>query len=1225
MAGEILQPGVEVIQTFRTLSPTFLRPTLAPIVVGAAYELVDVLDSDGAVNSDALYGTYSQVGETITQSSFPDPRSNIAELDVVEADIRPFMLFAGQLDELIMEPGEGFLTSHNKASRPAMKSDSFSSGLAIGAFKLILAIDQATRTNTTEDVTVTFPGASGANVTAAAAITAINAAVGATVATLVDTDKVQIASTQFGADASVTIRAGGSANELMILGWVGGAGVEERVVGSGFRGQDDSDSDNSTPWIDFFRGEYYQDGTAQGAGVSLRAGWYVADATSTFKTSIESAVTFGTGATIPIVVGDKFFADGVQVNGGEVMKVETSRFKVGTINATLSTVDATTGRFTTKVYDETEVNLVTAAVPWGPANAWFKATNLDDTLVTPTTASVTGTREGLGDEAAVVTGTGTPAGPFSIQGNTIDYVLTVDGVASAGTFTFTGGPYADMDAVVAAIDIDGVTASNSASDLRFTTDALGKDQAITIKSTGTANATLGFSASVDTSDVGEDDRFPARYTSAAITFGLTVTGTDFIITESTDGGATYAGTATTVLFATNPANIAALVTDLNAIPEFTAAYVARAGTAANTLDIFSKTVGSNIRFQITNGTTGGGALGTAPLLDGITTLDESDQSLNGSELQVIFNGGEKTWSVVFSDDSLDEAISLINTTVGGTVASAVAGTNTATLKLTSLLSGLGSSVDVEAVSPAAKSGHQIFTLSTTAVAGTGRPYPDAYLDSSNNLVIGSEILRNSVTGKPLDPVTNAGSLYIQYKALRKDLSALAEEAGVLKISDQTVLSTALNPISTDNPLGLGMFLAMLNAPNIEVKGFGLDEVTTASPYGSEQAWARAASFLQSEEVYAIAPLTQEEVVHQLWATHVDVMSDPEQGGERIVFVNAATPTRGVNQVAASGTDANDTGTDNQLLLDQSPVSGLAALGVNAALPLTYADGVFVEFQVSGTTRRYLVTNVSGALLTLSTTFLSTENTDSFFTTTDLTESVISASYSVKVRGSELLITGTALTDYSEMANQVADAANGYANRRVFYVFPGDVNTTVAGVDTVVEGFYACAAIAGMVAGQPPQQGFTNFPIAGLTAVPLTDGDDSRFTKSQLDTMAGGGVYILKQDVSGAPVSCRHQLSTKISSIEERELSITKAVDFVAKFLRLGVKNYIGTSIINDAFLDTLGATIGGMLAMLVELGVVSGATINNLVQDESQPDRLLVDVTLSVQYPANYIRITLVV
>ena len=58
--GELLRPGVEVIQEISTPAPTFVRPTLVPCVVGAAFEVIPVLNSDGTINSKAKYGTYAR-------------------------------------------------------------------------------------------------------------------------------------------------------------------------------------------------------------------------------------------------------------------------------------------------------------------------------------------------------------------------------------------------------------------------------------------------------------------------------------------------------------------------------------------------------------------------------------------------------------------------------------------------------------------------------------------------------------------------------------------------------------------------------------------------------------------------------------------------------------------------------------------------------------------------------------------------------------------------------------------------------------------------------------------------------------------------------------------------------------------------------------------------------------------------------------------------------------
>jgi hypothetical protein len=162
----------------------------------------------------------------------------------------------------------------------------------------------------------------------------------------------------------------------------------------------------------------------------------------------------------------------------------------------------------------------------------------------------------------------------------------------------------------------------------------------------------------------------------------------------------------------------------------------------------------------------------------------------------------------------------------------------------------------------------------------------------------------------------------------------------------------------------------------------------------------------------------------------------------------------------------------------------------------------------------------------------------------------------------------------------------------------------------------------MMGQQPPQQSFTNFPMAGFTRVL---GSNDTFTEKQMNIMAAGGTYIIEQSVAGGPLTSRMALTTDLTSIETRTDSITKVVDFVAKFLRTGLKNFIGRFNITQGFLDSLGSVLQGLLGFLVETGVLIGANVNNIIQDEDAPDTVLIDVTLDVPFPCNYIRLTLVI
>lgn len=194
----------------------------------------------------------------------------------------------------------------------------------------------------------------------------------------------------------------------------------------------------------------------------------------------------------------------------------------------------------------------------------------------------------------------------------------------------------------------------------------------------------------------------------------------------------------------------------------------------------------------------------------------------------------------------------------------------------------------------------------------------------------------------------------------------------------------------------------------------------------------------------------------------------------------------------------------------------------------------------------------------------------------------------------------------------------------------EINTAVwsgiAGVQTYVNalvpvpGAYWSAIAAGDVAGVPPQQGHTNMPMGGLNRVKYSS---DYFSQSQLNTMATGGTFIISQTVPSAAPACRHQLSTDMNSVETRELNITKSLDFVSKFLRLGLRGYIGRYNITPRFLKLMEMTFNGMKNYLIRNEYVVDMRLLSLEQSTTERDVILVNLEIAPAYPVNYIRITL--
>jgi hypothetical protein len=499
--------------------------------------------------------------------------------------------------------------------------------------------------------------------------------------------------------------------------------------------------------------------------------------------------------------------------------------------------------------------------------------------------------------------------------------------------------------------------------------------------------------------------------------------------------------------------------------------------------------------------------------------------------------------------------------------------------------------------------------------GITRPTPDMVLDLSGNISLKARQLRD-ITGAP---VPGRAPVYISYSAVRQDVSPLASNPGLLRINDTLALEQALSPVSTANPLALGLFFALVNAPGIEVTGLGVDAVSADSPFGTVEAYTRAAEYLEAFEVYAIAPMTHDQTVAQVFNTHVNFMSEPSQKSERITLWNPEMPVREVDTLVASGVngDALTNTTFDTKVMNLSAL--LQNAGVNPVGVIPVESGVFLD--LAGDTLSYSVESINGGVVTLRQVFTAGTNEDGFYTTSPLTLPIIGTAFALRVRGSELL-TPAGTMDKARVAETIANLGQSFQNRRFWMTVPDACAATIGGFEQRINGFYMNAAIAGMIGQQPPQQSFTNYPMTGFTQV---FGSNDTFRGSHLNQMAGGGAYIIVQDVAGGPLSSRMALTTDLTSIETRTDSITKVVDFTAKFMRRGLRNFIGRFNITQGFLDTLGSVIQGLGGFLVETGVLIGLSLNNLIQDEDARDTVLVDMTLDPPYPCNYIRLTLVV
>lgn len=337
--------------------------------------------------------------------------------------------------------------------------------------------------------------------------------------------------------------------------------------------------------------------------------------------------------------------------------------------------------------------------------------------------------------------------------------------------------------------------------------------------------------------------------------------------------------------------------------------------------------------------------------------------------------------------------------------------------------------------------------------------------------------------------------------------------------------------------------------------------------GDATAMADARDALEIKDFYAIAALESTPDV-TAWKTHVEAMSEPTSKRERVAFLNEEYTYTGTNSTDAAGIRDRNSAYGSKRIVTIHPYSGyvLETRHISTIKP-TYIAATFSGTEAAGMTAMF-ARDV-------------TVNNKKYKAFAPITEAIW---------------------------QELVDGGFGDSNGLVTVYAP-------------VPGYYYAAEVAGQVAGKAPEQPLTNLPTSGVR---ITNKSQDLFSETDLDTMGSGGTYIMTQVNEQSPIVSRHQVSTDITSVAKREVSITNALDFTAKFLRNSLNPYIGRFNITPAFLKLVNSVLVSSSLYLTRTGVVNDIRSVSVNQDENNPDTINVTLEVKVKYPVNYIKITLV-
>lgn len=480
---------------------------------------------------------------------------------------------------------------------------------------------------------------------------------------------------------------------------------------------------------------------------------------------------------------------------------------------------------------------------------------------------------------------------------------------------------------------------------------------------------------------------------------------------------------------------------------------------------------------------------------------------------------------------------------------------------------------------------------------------------------------NNNVPQPLDVLSaadaNYGKLFVE---TRYWLPSLSFSIG--GISDVSTIDTQIpGALDPDNPLKWGVFKALENSNGTEVR------FTSVKNPDDPDSWVDVLALLVgSDVVYGLVPLTRDRTVLDLYAAHVKAMSSPEQGLWRVLWTNLeslpAIPIVAAGSAIPGHTTA--TTTDGAVCLAVVEDDPLSTGSQYTIVRVTSGNGQFVENGVEpGDIVRLLFTGDGFGNVTYSSFQVDEVQSE------DQIRLLVGPDAPVNV-AAKIEIWRNLNAD--EEAQAIAINAGSWGDRRVRATWPDQIESS----GTVMEGYFLNCSLAGLCSGVLPQQGLTHLQIVGYTSVTQTT---QKFNRTQLDLMAGSGVWIVTQDMTGletdlGEIFTRHAVTTgPYSDLNQREEMLTRNVDSISFRFEDYFKPYIGVTNVTPVVQARLGLDVTNLISILKSEGALNlnvgpqivDATLIDLHPHAIELDRYVLNVQLVVPYPFNVFEIHLMI
>lgn len=466
---------------------------------------------------------------------------------------------------------------------------------------------------------------------------------------------------------------------------------------------------------------------------------------------------------------------------------------------------------------------------------------------------------------------------------------------------------------------------------------------------------------------------------------------------------------------------------------------------------------------------------------------------------------------------------------------------------------------------------------------------------------------------PLDvyssAVLNYGVLYVEYRAWLPNL--VGQVNSLINVGDIDEIS---GPLTPDNPLKWGVFKALGNN-----NGTPVLYSAVANPNDLDT-WADVLELLLTrDDAYGLVPLTRNPAVFSLFQGHINSASTATEGLWRVAWFNlqgvpeiplvsagsdipgytAATTTDGEPALATFSDDPFTTGTQYTICVVPAANSNFIGNGVRA--------GDIVRALYTG---------------------------DGFgnYTYSEFVVDEVQSENQIRVKtGPAAPVTTPAKIEVwrnqsaAEEAASIAKNAAAFGSRRVRATWPDLID----GDGVTQAGYFLNCALAALSSGVLPQQGLTNVTVSGFSATPRSN---NKFNRTQLNDMAGSGVWIVYQNVTGAILN-RHAVTTgDYADINAREEMVVRNVDSISYRFKDYFAPYIGITNVTPSMRTIIVGGIDKLIRTLQQErttpslgGQLIAGTIERFFISEVFKDRYVAYISIQVPYALNNIELHLVV